>query len=295
MVKKTKGQWILLGALILLALACTLPLVLIVIISFSSDASIAEKGYSFFPTEWSLAAWEYVLGYGKQLLVSYGVTIFVTVVATVLDMVVETMFAYTLSRSNFRLKKYYAMMVLITMLFSGGQLASYMVNVTWYHLKDSLWVLILSGVSAIHVIILRTYIQGTVSEALIESAKIDGAGEFYTFVKIVVPCMKPALASVAFMKAIANWDAWENAYLYITSPEKTPLSLLLMEIENDIQFLAQNADNLSPSEYDQLVANLPTDSGRMAILLAAIGPILIAYPFFQKYFVKGITIGSVKG
>lgn len=295
MVKKTKGQWILLGALILLALACTLPLVLIVIISFSSDASIAEKGYSFFPTEWSLAAWEYVLGYGKQLLVSYGVTIFVTVVATVLDMVVETMFAYTLSRSNFRLKKYYAMMVLITMLFSGGQLASYMVNVTWYHLKDSLWVLILSGVSAIHVIILRTYIQGTVSEALIESAKIDGAGEFYTFVKIVVPCMKPALASVAFMKAIANWDAWENAYLYITSPEKTPLSLLLMEIENDIQFLAQNADNLSPSEYDQLVANLPTDSGRMAILLAAMGPILIAYPFFQKYFVKGITIGSVKG
>ena len=187
------------------------------------------------------------------------------------------------------------MMVLITMLFSGGQLASYMVNVTWYHLKDSLWVLILSGVSAIHVIILRTYIQGTVSEALIESAKIDGAGEFYTFVKIVVPCMKPALASVAFMKAIANWDAWENAYLYITSPEKTPLSLLLMEIENDIQFLAQNADNLSPSEYDQLVANLPTDSGRMAILLAAMGPILIAYPFFQKYFVKGITIGSVKG
>lgn len=295
MVKKTKGQWILLGALILLALACTLPLVLIVIISFSSDASIAEKGYSFFPTEWSLAAWEYVLGYGKQLLVSYGVTIFVTVVATVLDMVVETMFAYTLSRSNFRLKKYYAMMVLITMLFSGGQLASYMVNVTWYHLKDSLWVLILSGVSAIHVIILRTYIQGTVSEALIESAKIDGAGEFYTFVKIVVPCMKPALASVAFMKAIANWDAWENAYLYITSPEKTPLSLLLMEIENDIQFLAQNADNLSPSEYDQLVANLPTDSARMAILLAAMGPILIAYPFFQKYFVKGITIGSVKG
>lgn len=295
MVKKTKGQWILLGALILLALACTLPLVLVVIISFSSDASIAEKGYSFFPTEWSLAAWQYVLGYGKQLAVSYGVTIFVTVVATVLDMVVETMFAYTLSRSNFRLRKYYATMVLITMLFSGGQLASYMVNVTWYHLKDSLWVLILSGVSAMHVIILRTYIQGTVSEALIESAKIDGAGEFYTFVKIVVPCMKPALASVAFMKAIGNWDAWQEAYLYITSPEKTPLSLLLMEIENDIQFLAQNADNLSPSEYDQLVANLPTDSGRMAILLAAMGPILIAYPFFQKYFVKGITIGSVKG
>lgn len=295
MVKKTKGQWILLGALSLLALACILPLVLVVIISLSSDASIAEKGYSFFPTEWSLAAWKYVFGYGKQLLVSYGVTIFITVVATVLDMIVETMFAYTLSRSNFRLKNCFALMLLITMLFSGGQLASYMVNVNWYHLKDSLLVLILSGVSAIHVIILRTYIQGTVPESLIESAKIDGAGEFYTFVKIVLPCMTPALASVAFMKAIINWDAWENAYLYITSSEKTPLSLLLMEIEQDIQFLAQNADNLSPMEYDQLVANLPTDSGRMAILLAAMGPILIAYPFFQKYFVKGITIGSVKG
>lgn len=291
----TTGQWILLFVLIAVALACVLPLILVVIISFSSDASIAEKGYSFFPTEWSLDAWRYVFGYGDQLVVSYGVTIFITVVATVLDMAVETMFAYTLSRSNFRLRTIYATMVLITMLFSGGQLASYMVNVSWYHLKDSLWVLILSGVSAMHVIILRTYIQSTVSEALIESAKIDGAGEFYTFVKVVLPCMTPALASVAFMKAIANWDAWENAYLYITSSEKTPLSLLLMRIEKDIEFLAQNVDNLSPSEYAQLAANLPTDSARMAILLAALGPILIVYPFFQKYFIKGITIGSVKG
>ena len=219
--KKVKmGQYILLAVLTLIGLACILPMILIVIVSFSSEASIAQKGFSFFPTEWSLDAWKYVFGFGKQLFVSYGVTIFVTVSATVLSMVVETMLAYTLSRSTFRMRKYLAIMLLIPMLFSGGQLATYMVNVSWYHLKDNILVLILHGVSTLHVIILRTYIQGTVSEALIESAKIDGASEFRTFTQIVVPCMTPALASVGFMKAIANWDAWEAAYLYITSPKK---------------------------------------------------------------------------
>ena len=289
------GQFILIAVLSILALACLLPLVLVVIVSFSSDASVAQKGFSFFPSEWSLAAWEYVLGYGEQLVVSYGVTIYITLLSTVIGLIIETMFAYALSRSVFRLRNLFSFMMLITMLFSGGRLADYMVKVSWYHMKDSIWVLILGGVSAMHVIILRTYIQNTVSESLIESAKIDGAGEFYTFYKIVAPCMKPVLASIAFMKAIGHWNAWEGAFLYITSPKKTPLALLLMRVEKNIAFLLDNADSMSVEQYETMAANLPTETGRMAILLAALGPILIAYPFFQKHFVKGITLGSVKG
>ena len=294
--KKIKlGQYILLGIMIFLGAACLLPLILVVIVSFTDEMSIARNGYSFFPEAWSLEGWEYVFNYGSQLVTSYGVTIFVTVSATLVSMIAETMFAYTLSRSNFRMRKYFAIMMLITMLFSGGLVSSYFINVSWYHLRDSLLVLILSGVSAMHVIILRTYIQGTVSEALIESAKIDGASEFRSYAQVVIPCMKPALASVAFMKAIGHWQAWQEALLYISSARKTPLSLLLMKVETQINYLARTGDSLSTEEYEQIAKSLPHDSGRMAILLASLGPILIAYPFFQKYFVKGITIGSVKG
>ena len=289
------GQWILTLLMGAIALFYLLPVLLIVIVSFSSEASITQKGFSFFPDGWSLDAWKYVLGYGRQLIVSYGVTIFVTVVGTLLDLTVEGMFAYTLSRSNFRMRKIFSLMILITMLFSGGQLATYMVNTSIYHLKDTYWILILNGVSAMHVIIMRTYIQGTVSEALIESAKIDGASEFRTLFQVVVPCMTPALASVGFMKAIGYWNSWQKAYLYIEDPNKTPLSLLLMRIEKNIQFLIDNEENMSAELYATIAASLPNETARMAILLAALGPILVAYPFFQKYFVKGITIGSVKG
>lgn len=289
------GQWLLTILMGAIALFCLLPMILIVVVSFSSEESIIKNGYSFFPSAWSLDAWKYVLGYGKQMVVSYGVTIFVTVVGTLLDLTVEGMFAYTLSRSNFRMRKVFSTLILITMLFSGGQLASYMVNTTIYNLKDTYWILILNGVSAMHVIILRTYIQGTVSEALIESAKMDGASEFRTLFQVVVPCMTPALASVGFMKAIGYWNSWQKAYLYIDDPNKTPLSLLLMRVENNIQFLLENEDIMSAEMYAAVAGSIPGESARMAILLAALGPILIAYPFFQKHFVKGITIGSVKG
>jgi multiple sugar transport system permease protein/putative aldouronate transport system permease protein len=130
---------------------------------------------------------------------------------------------------------------------------------------------------------------------LIESAKLDGAGEFTIFTKIVLPIMKPAIASVSFMQAVTYWNDWNKAYLYIESANKTPLQLLLIRIEKNIQYILTEQNLLSAEEYASMIKDLPTDSGRMAILLTAIGPIMIAYPFFQKYFVKGLTVGSVKG
>lgn len=289
------GQYVLTAVMGLYAFVCLAPILLVIVVSFSSDESIKNKGFSFFPESWSLDAWEYVLGFGRQLVVSYGVTIFITVVGTVFGLIVMSMFAYTLSRSNFMLRKQLAMMMLFTMLFSGGQLATYMVETTMYGLKDSLWALILPGITTMNIIIMRTYIQGTITESLIESAKIDGAGEFRIFCQIVFPLMKPTLAAVGFRLAVTKWNDWQKAYLYINSPEKTPLQLLLVRIEKNIDFVLNNAGELSPQEYAELSQNMPQESGRMAILLAALGPIMIAYPFFQKYFVKGLTVGAVKG
>lgn len=277
------------------ALFCLLPILLVVIVSFSSDESIRLKGYSFFPMEYSLKAYEYVGSFGMQLVMSYGVTIFITVAGTVLGLAIMSMLAYSLSRPDFRLRKFLAIYLLIPMLFSGGQLSSYMVNTTIFHLKDSILVLILPmTVSTMNVIILRTYIQGNVALSIIESAKIDGAGEIRTFWQIVFPIMKPAVASVGFMLAMSYWNDWQNAFLYIESANRTPLQLLLVRIEKNLDFILQASGQVGANLYD-LSRNMPQESGRMAILITVLGPIMIAYPFFQKYFVKGITMGSVKG
>lgn len=295
MKKAGVGQWVLGILLGVYALACLLPVVLVVIVSFSSDASISAKGFSFFPVEWSLKAWQYVGSFGNQLLMSYGVTILVTVGGTLFGLAVMSMFAYTLSRKCFALRKYLSVFMLITMLFSGGQLSSYIINTSMFHLRDTIASLILPGIATMYVIILRTYIQTNVPDSLIESATIDGASEFRTYLQIVLPVMVPALASVGFMLAVGYWNDWQRAFLYITSPGKTPLQLLLIRIEKTVDFLLQNANEMSPEEYAELSANLPRETGRMAILLVALGPIMVAYPFFQKYFVKGLTVGSVKG
>ena len=295
MKKAGVGQWVLGILLGVYALACLLPVVLVVIVSFSSDASISTKGFSFFPVEWSLKAWQYVGSFGNQLIMSYGVTLLVTVGGTLFGLAVMSMFAYTLSRKCFALRKYLSVFMLITMLFSGGQLSSYIINTSMFHLRDTIASLILPGIATMYVIILRTYIQTNVPDSLIESATIDGASEFRTYLQIVLPVMVPALASVGFMLAVGYWNDWQRAFLYITSPSKTPLQLLLIRIEKTVDFLLQNANEMSPEEYAELSANLPRETGRMAILLVALGPIMVAYPFFQKYFVKGLTVGSVKG
>lgn len=293
--KKRWGQRILGIVLGVYALCCLLPLILIVIVSFTDDKYLAKTGFSFFPEKWSLAGWKYVLDFGDQLWVSYGVTIFITVAGTVLGLAVMSMFAYALSRRCFMLRNALSIMMLITMLFSGGTLSEYIVNTRYYGMKDNLLVLILpTAISTMYVIILRTYIQTSIPEALIDSAKIDGAGEFRTYLEIILPVMKPSLASVGFMQAINLWNGWQGAYMYISSASKTPLQLLLIRIEKSIEYLLQN-DGTGPEVYVDAIADLPQQSGRMAILLTALGPILIAYPFFQKYFIKGMTVGAVKG
>lgn len=293
--KKGIGQFILGFCLLLYTLFCFLPVVLVFIAAFTDEMSINQNGFSFWPEKWSMNGMNSVLRYGKQLVTSYGVTIFVTVFGTFLGLLVMSMFAYSISRPDFRLSKFLSIFLLIPMLFNGGQLSGYIIFTSYYHMKDTLWALILPlCVSTMNVIILRTYIVNSIPGELMESAKIDGAGEYRTFFQITLPLLKPSLAAVGFMMATAFWNDWQNALLYITSDNKKPLQLMLVNIQKSIEFLL-NSSNVPAAARAAMGGNIPQYSATMATVLVVIGPIMVAYPFFQKYFVKGLTVGSVKG
>lgn len=293
--RKGFGQYILTFFLLLYTLFCTLPVILVFISAFTDEKAINKNGFSFFPEQWSLNGINAVLRYGKQLLTSYGVTIFITVAGTFLGLLVMSMYAYAISRKGFKLGKFLSVFLLIPMLFNGGQLSGYIVFTTMYHLKDSLWLLILPlCVSTMNVIILRTFIVNSIPAELMEAAKIDGAGEYRTFFQITLPMMKPSLAAVGFMMATAYWNDWQNALLYITTDSKKPLQLLLVNIQKSIEFLLNNS-NVPTAARAAMGGTIPQYSATMATVIVVIGPIMVAYPFFQKYFVKGLTVGSVKG
>ena len=293
--KVTVGQVILAIILLACTLFAFLPVELTFVAAFTDEKSIAVNGFRFWPKDWSLAGMSAVLKYGKQLAQSYLVTIFVTVAGTFMGLLFMSMFAYSISRKDFRLSRFLSIYLLIPMLFNGGTLSGYIVFTSYYGLKDSLWLLILPlCVSTMNVIILRTYIANSIPGELMEAAKIDGAGEYRTFFQITLPLLKPSLAAVGFMMATAYWNDWQNALLYIDSDAKKPLQLLLINIQKSIEFLLNNA-NVPASARAAMGGTIPQYSSTMATVLVVIGPIMVVYPFFQKYFIKGLTVGSVQG
>lgn len=295
--KPSRGQYVLAVILGLFTLFCLLPVLLVVIVSFSSEASVAAKGFSFFPSEWSLKAYDYVLKFGRQLLVSYGVTTFVAVFGTLLSLWLTSMFAYSLSRKNFNWRNGLSVYLLITMLFSGGTLGGYLINTNVFHLKNTLWGLILPGcITTMNVIVMRTFINTNVPDSLVEAAKIDGASDYRLFFVIVIPIMAPVLAALGFMTAIGHWNQWMTSYLYITKSELTTLQHMLMKIEKNLDFLKEQLaqGQLSPEQIEEF-KNAPSETARMAMLFCTLGPVLVVYPFFQRFFIKGMTVGAVKG
>ena len=293
-VKIRRMQPILTTVLIVLSILALLPLVLIVVVSFSSAESLALYGFKLIPSGWSLDGWRYVLKYKEQLVRSYGMTIYEVVVGTSLNLLVTSMFAYALSRTEWVLNRFFAAFILVSMLFSGGMVAHYIIKTSVYHMKNNLLILVLPGMmSAYRAMVMRTYIRSSIPNSLVEAAKMDGAGEMFLYFKVILPLMKPCLAALGFMTAVSHWNQWQTSMLYIDDPKKATLQLLLMRIEKSMEYLL-NSEHLSIGEMIAL-KNAPTESMRMAILCVTMGPVLIAYPFFQKYFVKGITVGSVKG
>ncbi|HIS77740.1 carbohydrate ABC transporter permease [Anaeromassilibacillus sp. An200] len=289
----TKTNVILNVVFLFWTLVCVLPLILVVIVSFSSEQSIFQNGYTFFPSEWSLDAYNFFFKLGDQLLRSYGITIFVTVVGTLFSLAITAMFAYVLSRNDYAYNRIFTFLMLFTMLFNGGIVATYMVNTQLLKLGDSVGALIFPmSLNAFYVIVLRTFYKGIPME-IIEAARIDGAGEFKTFFSIVLPLSKPGLATIGMFTTIAYWNDWFLGMLYIVDQKKYPVQTLLWSMQNSLEFMKQSSANAL--EYAEMAANAPTDSGRMALTVLVVLPILLAYPFFQKYFVKGLTVGGVKG
>ena len=279
---------------IVLALITFIPVLFVFIISISSEASIAQKGYSFFPMEFSLGSYEYLWQskdyIGRAFINSIGITI----CGTCLGLVLTSTLGYTLSRPNYYLKGLYTLMILLPMFFSGGLLASYMVNTQIYGLKNTYFALILPGAcSTFYVVIMRTFFQTTIPDSIIESGKLDGASQLRIFVQLVLPLALPVIATIGLFFTFNYWNAWYGAMLYLDSNHRElyPLQYVLISIENNISFMARNEEYFT----EEALAKLPTETMRMAIVMVVVIPIACSYPFFQRYFVGGLTIGAVKG
>lgn len=289
--KIKKGQIVLHIVFILMVLMYIVPFILTISISFSDETSLIRNGYSLIPREFSLEAYKMVFRNPAQILQSYKVTIIFTGIATALAVLIMGIMAYPLSRPNYSFRGPISFFVLFTMLFSGGMVPSYLLIVKYLHLDNTIWVYILpSLVSAYNLIIIRTNYK-SLPEELIEAAKVDGAKELYICFKIVMPLCKPVLASIGFLFLVAKWNDWNTALLYITDPNLYSLQYLLQKILNEAEFLKQLA------EAGELMGGevFPSESFRYAMALVAAGPVLCVFPFFQKYFAKGMTLGGVKG
>ena len=277
----------------LFALTCLLPLIFIVIISLSSENSLVSNGYQFWPEHWSLAGYEYLATMSGQLLNALGISILVTVFGTLVNATFTSTYAYSISRTSFKYKKFFTIFCLITMLFTPGMVANYIVMTNLLQLKDTIWALILPmAVSPFNIIVMRTFFKRQVNESIIEAARIDGAGELRIFARIVLPLAVPGIATISLFAALGYWNDWFNALLYIQDSHLVPLQYLLMKIQSNIQMLSQNASQ--SAQYAGGAARIPQEATRMAMVVISILPIALSYPFFQKYFVKGLTIGGVK-
>ncbi|MFC3749645.1 MULTISPECIES: carbohydrate ABC transporter permease [unclassified Paenibacillus] len=275
------------------AFLCVFPFLFVVIISFTDEGALARDGYRLIPSKWSLGAYRYVFESGDMLLRSYGVTILVTVLGTIVSLLLMSFYAYAISRKSFRYRNFFSFLAFFTMLFNGGLVPTYIVVTQLLHLKDTIWALVLPlAVNAFYIMILRTFYTTSVPDAIIESGKIDGAGEFRIFLTLVLPLSLPGLATIALFSTLGYWNDWFNALLYIDTPNLVPLQSMLMRIETSMQFLLQNSQNSSLSL--EALRSMPQDTSRMAMVVLATGPIIFAYPFFQRYFIQGLTVGAVK-
>lgn len=279
---------------IILSLICVLPVVFVFMISITSETSLARYGYQFIPKEFSAASYTFLWGEIKTILKALGMSVLVTVTGTVIGVILTTAMGYVLSRSNYKLNGFLTYLVFIPMIFNGGMISSYVINTNLLGLKDSVWALILPLlVSSFNVIICKTFFKSTIPDSVIESAKIDGASQLNIFARIVVPISKPVFATIGLFLCFGYWNDWFQSSLYISNTNLLSLQALLNNIQRNIQYLANNPSaGLTLQQYKNL---MPQEGARMAIAIVIIVPIACAYPFFQKYFISGLTIGAVKG
>lgn len=283
--------------LIIVTLIIILPFVLVFISSLTDENVLIRNGYSFFPEKMSLYAYQYIVRQGEKILRAYGVTIIVTAVGTILNITISSMMAYPLSVKTLPHRRALTFFVFFTMLFNGGLVPTYLMYVNYFHIKNTLWALLIPNflMSANNVLMIRSYFVTSIPGALFEAAQIDGAGHFKVFTMVVLPLGKPILVTMGLFSGLAYWNDWTNGLYYLSGNEGQKLysiQNLLNQMITDIQYLASGkvVGNIGAE-----VAKLPTTSIRMAIAFIAMLPLFIIYPFLQKYFAEGITLGAVKG
>ena len=278
---------------LLLGLTCIFPLLFVFSISITSEEALRSGGYQIIPPEFSIAAYQFLWNERTMIFRAVFMSIIVTVIGTIITIALTTTMGYVVSRRGFKLKGIYTWIIFVPMIFNGGMLSSYVVVNNILGLRDTIWALIFPlACSSFSVTICRTFFRTTVPDAIVESAKIDGAGQFRIWAQIVLPISKPVMATIGMFAAFGYWNDWFQASLYLDDKKLQMLQSLLNNVQKGIEYLANNPyGGLSMQQYK---ASMPTESVRMAIAIVIIVPIALTYPFFQKYFISGLTIGSVK-
>lgn len=279
---------------IIAVLVTVIPIWVIIIASFTSEKALTTYGYGFWPQEWSVEAYKFLFSKGSIIGTAYKNTIIATVVGTVLCVASVGLYAYPISRADFRWRRAFTFISFFTQLFTAGTVAFYVTCRQILHIGNSIWALFLPlSFSAYWVLVMRSFYKSNVPDAVIESARIDGAGEWRTLIQIVLPLAVPGLATVALFAAISIWNNFFNCMLLVDEAKYYNLQYTIYQTLNNIRFLREMASQVGA--LASMVANLPSETFRMAMAMVTMGPIILAYPFFQKYFVKGLTIGAVKG
>lgn len=279
-----------------MTLMVVLPFLLVFISSITDENVLISNGYSFFPEKLSLYAYQYILQQGGKIFRAYGITILVTAIGTVLNMIMSSLVAYPLSVRNLPYRRVITFYIFFTMLFNGGLVPTYLMYVNVFHIKNTIWALVVPGLllSANNILLIRTYYATSIPDALYEAAQIDGAGQFTVFARIVIPLGKPIMITMGLFTALGYWNDWTNGLYYLsggTGQKLYSIQNLLNQMITDIQYLASGKVTNIGAE----VGKMPTVSIRMAIAFVAMIPLFIIYPFLQKYFADGITLGAVKG
>jgi len=278
----------------ILAIFCVVPFILMISVSFSSETALSQ-GYRFWPKEFSLSAYQFLWLKRLTILRAYGLTILVTVVGTVASLILTSLFAYPLSRKDFKPRNLFAFILFFTMLFNGGMTSSYIIWTRLFHIKDTVWAYLLPGalMGGMNVLMVRNYYNANIPYSIIEAARMDGANDLRIYTGIMIPLSKPVMTTVGLFSALGYWNNWTSGLYYISNPKLYTIQVYLKKLMDSIQFL--KTSDLTNESAMLAMQSLPTESARMAIAIIAILPILLVYPFIQGELIKGMVVGGVKG
>lgn len=274
---------------------CILPFVLMISASITNENVLVKEGYRFWPSKVSFGAYIYLWAKRDTILSAYGISILVTVVGTLINVILTSLFAYPLSRQDFKFRNYFAFFIFFTILFNGGMTSSYIIWTQVFHIKNKLWALLIPNylMGAFNVLLVRNYYTASIPVSLLEAARVDGATEFTIYSKIIVPLSKPVIITIALFAGMAYWNDWTNGLYYISNTRLYSINVYLNKLMSNITFIKSSSTMTEGANLAGL--NLPSVGIRMAIAVIAVLPVIIIFPMIQSQLIKGVVIGGVKG